>query len=105
MTRFQAADPSNFAALQELNRIFKAVFFAPASLRHSIKFLRPFKAIDGTYTKSKYRMILLVACGIDANDHVVLLAWALVPIENYNWWTWFFSIFEALFSSTYRGQS
>ena len=34
-------------------------------------------------------MILLVACGINANDYVVPLAWALVPIENHNWWTWF----------------
>ena len=36
-------------------------------------------------------MILLVACGIDANDKVIPLAWALVlvPIENEVWWTWF----------------
>lgn len=34
-------------------------------------------------------MILLVACGIDANDQVIPLAWALVPIENEIWWTWF----------------
>jgi transposase-like protein len=27
-------------------------------------------------------MILLVAVGIDANDHVILLAWVLVPTEN-----------------------
>jgi hypothetical protein len=33
-------------------------------------------------------MMLLVACGIDANDHVVPLAWDLVPIENHEWWTW-----------------
>jgi transposase-like protein len=34
-------------------------------------------------------MMLLVACGIDANDQVIPLAWALVPIENKIWWTWF----------------
>src|ERR1700710_1917511 len=34
-------------------------------------------------------MMLLVACGIDANDKVVPIAWALVPIENETWWTWF----------------
>ena len=34
-------------------------------------------------------MMLLVACGIDANDKVVPIAWALVPIENEVWWTWF----------------
>ena len=30
-------------------------------------------------------MMLLIACGIDANDKVVPLAWALVPIENEIW--------------------
>jgi hypothetical protein len=34
-------------------------------------------------------MQLLVACGIDANDRVLPLAWALVPIENKHWWVWF----------------
>jgi len=34
-------------------------------------------------------MMLLVACGIDANDKVIPLAWALVPIENEVWWAWF----------------
>ena len=33
--------------------------------------------------------MLLVACGIDANDKVVPIAQALVPIENETWWTWF----------------
>jgi hypothetical protein len=34
-------------------------------------------------------MMFLVACGIDANDKVIPLAWALVPIENEICWTWF----------------
>jgi hypothetical protein len=32
--------------------------------------------------------MLLIACGIDANDKVVPIAWALVPIENEAWWMW-----------------
>jgi hypothetical protein len=54
--------------------VFEAAFFAPAGLRKAGKYLSPFTAIDGTHTKSQYRMMLLVACGIDANDHVVPLA-------------------------------
>src|ERR1700679_1045279 len=81
ITRFKAADPTNFAAINESHGVFEAVFFAPGGLRNSGQFLRPFTAIDGTHTKSNYRMILLVACGIDANEHVIPLAWALVPIE------------------------
>lgn len=89
ITRFKAADPTNFAAIHESHGVFEAAFFAPGGLRKSGQFLRPFTAIDGTHTKSKYRMILLVACGIDANEHVIPLAWALVPIENHEWWGWF----------------
>jgi hypothetical protein len=48
-----------------------------------------FIGLDGTHTKSKYRMQLLIAVGIDANDRTLPLAWALVPIENREWWNWF----------------
>jgi transposase-like protein len=42
-------------------------------------------------------MMLMVACGIDANDHVVPLAWALVPTENEVWWRWFCTYLKAAF--------
>jgi hypothetical protein len=77
----------------------KPAFFAPAGLSKAGKHLRPFTAIDGTHTKSQYRMMLLVACGIDANNHVVPLAWALVPIENHEWWTWFLKYLDYSFPS------
>jgi hypothetical protein len=35
-------------------------------------------------------MQLLIAVGIDANNNGLPIAWALVPIENEYWWTWFF---------------
>ena len=44
--------------------------------------LRSFVGIDGTHTSSRFRMTLLIAGGIDANDKTLPLAWALVPIEN-----------------------
>jgi hypothetical protein len=37
----------------------------------------------------RYRMQLFIACGVDANDRVLPLAWALVPIEYKRWWIWF----------------
>lgn len=51
--------------------------------------MRMFIGLDGAHTKSKYRMQLLIAVGIDANDRTLPLTWALVPIENKEWWTWF----------------
>jgi hypothetical protein len=69
---------------------FEAVFFAPAGCKKACVQIRPILAVDGTYTRSKYRMQLLIAVGIDANSNGVPVCWALVPIENEYWWTWFF---------------
>lgn len=34
-------------------------------------------------------MMLMVAVGIDANDNVLLLLWALVSTESEQWWGWY----------------
>jgi hypothetical protein len=34
-------------------------------------------------------MILAVTVGIDANDEVLPVCWALMPQENEYWWSWF----------------
>lgn len=44
--------------------------------------VRRFTAIDGSHTKSRYRMMLLMARGIDANSEWVPLARSIVPIED-----------------------
>ena len=61
---------------------FEAVFFMPSGLWSAQWYMRPFVGLDGAHTKSRFRMQLLIACGIDANDEVLPIAWALVPIEN-----------------------
>jgi transposase-like protein len=43
----------------------------------------------GTHTRSRYNLTLLLAVGIDAEDRVIPLAFALVPGENEKWWSWF----------------
>ena len=66
------------------------------SIRSRIHFLRPFYALDGTHTRSQYNLTLLIAVGIDAEDRILPFAWALVPIENEAWWSWFCKhLFEA----------
>jgi hypothetical protein len=72
-----------------LYRKFEALAIAPASLIKASTYCRGFMALDATHTKSKYRMMLLIATTIDANDNLLPLAWALVPTENVEWWTWF----------------
>lgn len=98
ISRFNSADPENRAYIDVgSNNRFNAAFFAPAGLRHAGRCLRGFTAIDGTHTKSRYRMILLIACGIDANSNVVPLAWALVPAEDESWWEWFLTYLKATY--------
>ena len=75
--------------LHETTNEFQAIFIALGPLRQAIRYLRHFLAVDGTYTRSKYRMILTVAVGIDANDEVLPVCWALMPQENEYWWSWF----------------
>jgi hypothetical protein len=81
--RYKAVDKFNYAQIKQSERgNFEAVFFCPASCIRACSQIRRFIAIDRTYTRSKYRMQLLIACGIDANNNSVPIAWALVPIED-----------------------
>ena len=88
--RIKDSDPNNYYHLETDDEgHFQAFFCAPAGLRHAFKFLRHFIGLDGTHTSSKFRMQLLIAGGIDANNHILPLAYALVPIECTKWWQWF----------------
>jgi hypothetical protein len=68
---------------------FEALFMMFGAVRATLSCLRPFYALDGTHTRSRYNLTLLLAVGIDAEDRVHPLAFALVPIENEQWWSWF----------------
>jgi transposase-like protein len=41
----------------------------------------------------------LIAVGIDGENHVLPLAWAIVPKENEYWWVWFIRLFRTAFDS------
>jgi hypothetical protein len=73
--RYLAADTDNFCKLEvDENGHFEAFFMAPAGTRYGHRYLRPFIGLDGTHTKSRFRMMLLIACSIDANDEILPLA-------------------------------
>jgi hypothetical protein len=90
IARFTAATPKNYAALHpSIDGKFKAAFFSPAPCRHAFDSIREIVFLDGTHTFGRYKMILLIAVGIDANGHVIPLAYSLVPVEDEYWWIWF----------------
>lgn len=41
----------------------------------------------------------MIAVGIDANDNVLPLSWALVPTESEEWWTWVCDFLKDCFTS------
>lgn len=99
--RVKAAQGQDFyAALQTSeNGSFEAVFIVFGPINLGIQTLRPFYAFDGTHTRSRYDLTLLGAVGVDAEDHVLPLAFALVPIENEKWWSWFYERFMNAFNT------
>ena len=71
------------------NHQFKRIFVCPSPSRQSFQFCRQLVALDGTFIKSSFIQTLLLAVSIDANNEIVLLAWAVVESENDSSWTYF----------------
>jgi hypothetical protein len=70
--RYLAVHPCHYTNLKLLpNRNFEAVFFAPAGCKCACAQIRHILAVDGMYTRSKYRIQLLIAVGINANNNRV----------------------------------
>ncbi len=42
--------------------------------------------------------MLIIVCGIDTNDNMLLLLQALVPTENEEQWTWFLTFLATHFA-------
>ncbi|XP_027107591.1 uncharacterized protein [Coffea arabica] len=71
------------------NFIFDYVFWAFAPAIQAFPHLKPVVCVDGTFMKGPYKAKLLTAVGIDANNHHLPLAFALVDEESNRSWKWF----------------
>ena len=76
-------------ALDPDTNSFKRFFVCPQTSRQTFLHCRPFIALDGTFTKTQFIQILLLAVGIDAENHAVPLAWAMVESETEDAWCYF----------------
>lgn len=90
LAKLQASNELH-TSLFTVDGIFQRVFICPAQSRSSFCQMRRFMAVDGTFLKSRFIQTLLLAVGIDANGHNLLLAWAIVEGENTSSWEWFFN--------------
>lgn len=71
------------------SRFFRA-WVMPKCSENSVAYLRHFGAMDGTHCNARHRLVLLAVITLDADDEILILAWALVPQEDHANWLWFF---------------
>ncbi|XP_074300032.1 uncharacterized protein LOC141631231 [Silene latifolia] len=53
---------------------------------------RPILGVNGCHLRGVYPGMCLVAVGIDANNNIFPVAWAVVEVENRESWTWFLEL-------------
>ncbi|XP_060974157.1 uncharacterized protein LOC115695238 [Cannabis sativa] len=70
-------------------RVFERVYICLAACKAGFKFCRPIIGLDGCFLKGYCRGMLLVAIGIDANNSMFPIAFAVTEKENIDSWTWF----------------
>ncbi len=69
--------------------VFKRLFWAFKPCIDGFAHCLPVLVIDGTHLYGKYKGKLLTAIGIDGNNQLMPLAFALVEEENVDSWSWF----------------
>jgi hypothetical protein len=92
----QAADPAAHTRLsienREGTRRFQRIFICPGTSRETFRHCRPFIAMDGTFTKEIFNLTILLAVTVDADNHAIILAWAVVEGESESSWRYFFTV-------------
>ncbi|KAL3698659.1 hypothetical protein R1sor_012735 [Riccia sorocarpa] len=70
--------------------VFMRAFVSPSACRNVLRYCQKYVALDACFTKNKkYPTQLFIATTVDGNSHVVPLAYAVAPTENYENWRWF----------------
>ena len=69
--------------------MFDRVFWAFAPSIKGFEHCRPVLSIDAAHLYGKYKERLLMATGLDANEQIYPLAFAIVYTESYETWSWF----------------
>ncbi|CAI9297141.1 unnamed protein product [Lactuca saligna] len=70
---------------------FRRVFWAFSPSIKGFHYCRPVISIDGTHLYDKYTGNMLIVMGVDGNNQILPLAFAIVENESYDTWNWFLS--------------
>ncbi|KAL4355209.1 hypothetical protein GQ457_06G006110 [Hibiscus cannabinus] len=87
-------NPGTTTILQLDDRVFERMYICLQACKDGFKACKPIICLDGCFLKGHYQGWLLSAVGVDANDCVYPLAYAIVESENRSSWTWFLQILE-----------
>ncbi|KAI3817247.1 hypothetical protein L1987_11036 [Smallanthus sonchifolius] len=85
--KIQVEDENN---PESTTRIFKRVYICLGALKDGFRACkRQILGLDGAFMKGPYPGQLLTAVGLDPNNGIYPLAYAIVEAENKNSWIWF----------------
>ncbi|KAK8612019.1 hypothetical protein V6N13_132052 [Hibiscus sabdariffa] len=86
-------NPGSSTILHLDKSLFQSVYICINALKNGfLAGCRPIISVDGCWLKGKYGGHLLTAVGIDANDCIYPIAYAVVDRENRNNWGWFLNL-------------
>ncbi|XP_062104027.1 uncharacterized protein LOC133815175 [Humulus lupulus] len=70
---------------------FKYCFFSVGLSKREFRTCCPVLCVDDTFLKTKYGRQMLCLVALDANNHMYLIAFAIVDSENHDSWKYFMS--------------
>ncbi|KAE8684549.1 hypothetical protein F3Y22_tig00111127pilonHSYRG00005 [Hibiscus syriacus] len=83
------SNPGSTTILRLDNRMFERMYICLQECKEGFKGCRPIISIDGCHLKGYYGGTLLAVVGIDCNDNIYPIAYAVVESEIESSWTWF----------------
>ncbi|KAE8728599.1 hypothetical protein F3Y22_tig00004198pilonHSYRG00039 [Hibiscus syriacus] len=78
----RSSNPGSTTILKLDNRVFERMYICLQACKEGFKDCRPIISIDGCHLKGYYGGTLLAAVGIDGNDIIYPIAYAVVESEN-----------------------
>uniref|UniRef100_A0A803Q831 SWIM-type domain-containing protein n=1 Tax=Cannabis sativa TaxID=3483 RepID=A0A803Q831_CANSA len=80
--------------LVDEKRLFERVYVCLKACKDGFKACRPLIGLDGCFLKGYCKGMLLVAIGIDADNSMFPIAYAICEKENTDTWTWFLNLLK-----------
>ncbi|KAK8639495.1 hypothetical protein V6N13_137871 [Hibiscus sabdariffa] len=90
LAELRSSNPGTTTILQLNETVFERLYICMQAMKDGFKAgCRPIICLDGCHLKGYYGGHLLAAVGMDANDSLYPLAFAVVEVESESSWCWF----------------